>query len=332
MKQFLIFDFRLDSVQKGIFCVAVSTFLFALCAPTAAQQPGKMTRVGFLGTGPAATTDGPLQALRQGLDELGYLEGRDIVIETRWADGRMDQLPALAAELVGLREDILVGVGAVVARAAMSATTTIPIVIAVVIDPANLVAERPGGNLTGLTTFDPQEARKKLALLQEVVPGLARVAILGDQAVRDTKGHAEQARALGLQPQSLTIGGASPDLEGVFQAIRREHADALLVVELPATVMHRKRIAELAARQQLPTLFSGGSSDAGGLLGYGTRVTEAARRMAGYVDRIVKGAHPADLPFGVVERPELIVNLKTAQQIGVKIPPSVLARADKVIK
>jgi putative ABC transport system substrate-binding protein len=319
-------------VQKGIFCIAVSTFLFALCVPTTAQQPGKMTRVGFLGTGPAATTDAPLQALRQGLDELSYVEGRDVVIETRWADGRIDQLPALAAELVGLREDILVGVGAVVARAAMSATRTIPIVIAVVIDPANLVAERPGGNLTGLTTFDRQEARKKLALLLEVVPGLARVAILGDQAVRDTKGHAEQARALGLQPQSRTIAGANPDLEAAFQAIRREHADAVLVVELPATVMHRKRIAELAAQQRLPTLFSGGSSDAGGLLGYGTRVTEAARRLAGYVDRIVKGAHPADLPFGVVERPELIVNLKTAQQIGLTIPPNVLARADRVLR
>ena len=300
-----------------------------------AQQPGKMTRVGFLGTGPAptpATPYAPLQAFRQGLDELGYVDGRDVVIETRWADGRIDQLPALAAELVGLRVDILVGVGAVVARSAKSATTTIPVVMAVVIDPVNLVAERPGGNLTVLTTFDPQEVRKKLALLQEVVPGLARVAILGDQAVRDTKGHAEQARALGLQPQSLTIAGASPDLEAVFQAIRREHADALLVLELPATVMHRKRITELAAQQRLPTLFAAGSSDAGGLLAYGTRLTEAARRLAAYVDRIVKGAQPADLPFEVVVRPELIVNLKTAQEIGVTIPPEVLKRADRVMQ
>ena len=298
-----------------------------------AQQPGKMTRVGFLGTGPAptpATPYAPLQAFRQGLDELAYVDGRDVDIETRWAEGRIDQLPALAAELVGLRVDILVGVGAVVARAFKSATTTIPVVMAVVIDPVNLVAERPGGNLTVLTTFDPQEVRKKLALLQEVVPGLARVAILGDQAVRDTKGHAEQARALGLQPQSLTIAGASPDLEAVFQAIRREHADALLVLELPATVMHRKRIAELAAQQRLPTLFAAGSSDAGGLLAYGTRVTKAARRLAAYVDRIVKGAQPADLPFEVVVRPELIVNLKTAQEIGVTIPPEVLKRADRV--
>ena len=308
-------------------------------ALSGAQQPGKMTRVGFLGTGPAptpATPYAPLREFRQGLDELGYVDGRDVVIETRWADGRIDQLPALAAELVGLKVDIIVGVGAVVGRAAKSATTTIPIVMAVVIDPVNLVAhlERPGGNLTGLTTFDPQEARKKLELLEEVVPGLARVALLGDQALRDTlaKGHAEQARALGLQPQSLTIAGASPDLEAVFQAIRREDADALLVLDLPATVIHRKRIAELAAQQRLPTLFAGGLSDAGGLLSYGTRVTEAARRLAAYVDRIVKGAQPADLPFEVVVRPELIVNLKTAQEIGVTIPPEVLKRADRVIQ
>jgi len=304
-------------------------------AHSEAQQPGKMTRVGFLGPGPAptlATPYGPLQAFRQGLSELGYVDGGDVVIETRWAEGRIDQLPALATELVGLRVDILVGVGAVVARAAKSATTTIPIVVAVVIDHRKSSWWEPGGNLTGLTTFDPQEARKKLALLQEVVPGLARVALLGDQAVRDVRGYAEQARALGLQPQSLTIAGASPDLEAVFQAIRREHADALLVLDLPATATHRKRIAELAAQQRLPTLFWGGSSDAGGLLGYGTRVTEAARRLAAYVDRIVKGAQPADLPFEVVVRPELIVNLKTAQEIGVTIPPEVLKRADRVIQ
>jgi len=304
-------------------------------APSGAQQPGKMTPVWFLGTGPAptpATRYVPLREFRQGLDELGYVDGRDVVIETRWADGRIDQLPALAAELVGLRVDILVGVGAVVARAAKSATTTIPVVMAVVIDPVNLVAERPGGNLTGLTTFDPQGARKKLELLKEVVPGLARVALLGDQALRDTMGHEEQARALGLQPQSLKIAGASPDLRGVFQAMERERADALLVLELPATVAHRRRIAELAAQQQLPTLFAGALSDAGGLLGYGTRVTKAARRLAVYVDRIVKGAQPADLPFEVVVRPELIVNLKTAQEIGVTIPPEVLKRADRVIQ
>ncbi|HEY1269695.1 MAG TPA: ABC transporter substrate-binding protein [Candidatus Binatia bacterium] len=318
---------------------AVCALLFALCWSSEAQQPGKLTRVGFLGTGPAptpATPYGPLQSFRQGLDELGYVDGRDVVIETRWAEGRLDRLPALAAEMVGLKVDIIVGIGAVVAWAAKRATATIPIVMAIVIDPVEdgLVAnlERPGGNLTGLTTFDPQEARKKLELLKEVVPGLARVTLLGDQALRDTKGHEAQARALGLQPQSLDIAEAGPDLQGVFQAIERSRADALLILELPATVAHRRRIADLAAQQRLPTLFAGGLSDAGGLLAYGTRVAKAARRLAAYVDRIVKGAQPADLPFEVVDRPELIVNLKTAREIGVTIPPEVLKRADRVIK
>ncbi len=324
--------------KAAVRSILVTVILLTVAMTAQAQQPGKMTRVGFLGTGPAPTPATPyalLREFRQGLDELGYVDGRDVVIETRWAKGRLDQLSALAAELVALRVDILVGVGSVVGQAAKRATTTIPVVVAVVIDPVavGLVAnlERPGGNVTGLTTFDPQEARKKLELLKEVVPGLARVAILGDQAVRDTKGHADQARALGLQPQSLTIAGASPDLEAVFQAIRREHADALLVLELPATVAHRRRIGELAAQQRLPTLFAGGSSDAGGLLAYGTRVTKAARRLAAYVDRIVKGAQPADLPFEVVVRPELIVNLKTAQEIGVTIPPQMLKRADRIM-
>ena len=271
------FGFSIGRIRsKRVFVFGVCTVLFALCAAAEAQQPGKMTRVGFLGTGPAptpATPYAPLREFRQGLDELGYVDGRDVVIETRWAGGRIDQLPALAAELVGLKVDIIVGVGAVVGGAAKNATTTIPIVMAVVIDPveAGLVAnlERPGGNLTGFTTFDPQESRKKLELLKEVVPGLARVAILGDQEFRDTKSylirhHEEQARAMGLQPQSLKIAGASPDLQGVFQAMERERADALLVLELPATVAHRKRIGELAAQQRLPTLFAGGSSDAGG--------------------------------------------------------------------
>ena len=205
-----------------------------------------------------ATSYAPLQAFRQGLDELGYVHGRNVVIETRWAEGRIDQLPALAAELVGLRVDILVGVGAVVARAFKSATTTIPVVIAVVIDPVNLVAERPGGNLTVLTTFDPQEVRKKLALLQEVVPGLARVASSGIKRCGTRRGMQSRHVHWVCSRRVFTIAGASPDLEAVFQAIKTEHADALLVLELPATVIHRKRIAELAAQQRLPTFVCGG--------------------------------------------------------------------------
>jgi putative ABC transport system substrate-binding protein len=253
------------------------------------------------------------------------------------ATGRDDQLPVLAAELVGQKVDILIGIGGMASRAANGATTTIPVVAAVVINPVgDLVADldRPGGNITGVTTFDPREPRKKLELLKELVPGLARIAFLGDQASPGgvLQNHEDQARDLGLQPQSLKIAGASPDLEGVFDAMRREHVGALLVLSQPATAVHRMRIAEMAAKQRLPTLVPNASSDAGGLIGYGTNLTEAVRRIAVYVDKIRKGAAPADLPFEVFVRPELIVNLKTAHEIGIVIPSDVLRRADRIIQ
>ncbi len=312
-----------------------------VAALAAAQQPGKIARVGYLGSDSAPTPATPnlsLQAFRQGLGELGYVDGRDVIIETRWAEGRIEQLPALAAELVGLRVDVIVGVGAVVVRAAKGATTTIPIVMAVVIDPveAGLVAslERPGGNITGLTTFDPQEAGKKLELLKEVLPGLERVALLADQDIRDRplKAHEDQARALGLHPQGLKLAGANPDLERVFEAMTRERANALLVLEQPATVAHRRRIAEMAVKHRLPTLFARASVDAGGLIGYGTSLAEASQRMAMYVDKILKGAKPRDLPVEVVVRHELVVNVRTAREIGVTIPPEVLKRANQTIQ
>ena len=319
--------------------LALGTVLVAVLA--AAQQPARIPRVAYLGAGsvPTPVTPNPsLQAFRRGLGELGYVDGRDVIIETRWAEGQIEQLPALATELVGLKVDVIVGVGAVVVRAARSATTTIPIVMAVVIDPveAGLVAnlERPGGNITGLTTFDPQEARKKLELLKEVLPGLARVALLVDQDIRDRplRAHEDQARALGLHPQGLKVAGANPDLEGAFEAMRRERADALLVLEQPATVAHRRRIAEMAAKHRLPTLFARASVDAGGLIGYGTSLAEAAARMAAYVDKILKGTKPGDLRVEVVVRHELVVNVRTAREIGVTIPPEVLKRANQTIQ
>ena len=312
-----------------------------LPALTAAQSSATIARVAYLGSGAAPTPATPnlsLQAFRRGLGELGYVEGRDVVIETRWAEGRIDQLPVLAAELVGLKVDAIVAVGASTVRAAKNATTTIPIVMAVVVDPveAGLVAnlERPGGNLTGFATSDPQEASKKFELLKAVLPGLERVALLVDQDIPDRplKAHESQARALGLHPQSLKVAAANPDLEGVFEAMTKERAGALLVLEQPATVAHRKRIAEMASKHRLPTLFARASADAGGLIGYGTSLAEAARLMAGYVDKILKGARPADLPVEVVVRHELVINVGTAREIGVTIPPEVLKRANQVIQ
>ena len=234
--------------------------------------------------------------------------------------------------------DAIVAVGASTVRAAKNATTTIPVVMAVVVDPveAGLVAnlERPGGNVTGFATSDPQEASKKFELLKAVLPGLERVALLVDQDIPDRplKAHESQARALGLHTQSLKVAAANPDLEGVFEAMTKERAGALLVLEQPATVAHRKRIAEMASKHRLPTLFARASADAGGLIGYGTSLAEAARLMAGYVDKILKGARPADLPVEVVVRHELVINVGTAREIGVTIPPEVLKRANQVIQ
>ena len=323
--------------------VLVTLAFGLLLAPLAseAQQPVKIPRVGYIGPALAPTPaqpSPPLQAFQQGLANLGYVEGRDIIIELRFAGGRLERLPELAAELVRLNVDIIALVGAVTARAAKKATTKIPIVFAMVVDPvaddvvANL--ERPGGNVTGITSFDPQQPRKQLELLKEAIPGLVRVALLGDQGVSDflLKANEKQARALRLQPELLRVKGPTPDLEGAFAAMKKERADALLVLEEPINAAYRKQIAQLAAMHRLPTMFPGDRADAGGLIAYGTSVDEAARNMAGYVDKILKGAKPGDLAVEVLTRHRLIINLKTAREIGVTIPPQVLKRADQVIQ
>lgn len=280
-----------------------------------------------------------LQGFRQGIRDLGYVEGRDIIVESRWAEGRSERLPDLAAELVLLKVEIIVTVGSTASRAAIKSTTSIPIVFAVTVDPllppafvANL--ERPGGNVTGVTTFDPQQARTQLELLKEIVPGLTRVVLLGDQGTRGARmaANEEAARAMGLQPQVLGVGGPTPDLEGIFEAMKRERAEALLMLDNPVVTTHRRRIAELAAKHRLPTLFTRDHVDAGGLMAYGTSFAETGQSMAAYVDKILKGAKPGDLPVEIVMRPELIINLKTAREIGLTIPPQILRRASQLIQ
>jgi putative ABC transport system substrate-binding protein len=282
-----------------------------------------------------------LEALRQGLADLGYVDGRTLVIEPRWAEGQVERLPELAADLVQLDVDIIVTLGGVATRAAKNATATIPIVFAVVIDPvaSGLVADRqrPGGNLTGFTSFDPQEMRPHLELLKESLPGLARVTFLGDASLPGSPEASrawdqQQAQAAGLQAHSLRIRGPSPDLDGAFEAARREGAQAVLVLEMPATIEHRHRIAASAIRHRLPTLFVGGYGDAGGLIAYGTSRVETGQRVAAYVDRILKGAQPGTLPVERLTRYELIVNLKTARELGVTLAPALLQRADRVIE
>ena len=308
----------------------------SVLAPCQTQQPAKVPRVGFLA--PQGRSLPLLDAFRQGLADLGYVEGRNVVIEPRFAEGQYERFPELIGELVGLKVDVLAVTGAVTARAAKKAVTDIPIVFTIVVDPVadNVVPslERPGGNITGVTSFDPQQATKQFQLLKEVIPGLKRVAILGDQGVSEAlmKSSEEQARALGVEPQRLRVAGPNPDLEAAFSAFKQGHADALLVLEEPVLGVHAKTIADLAAKDRLPALFPPSRVAAGGLISYGTSQTAGIHRMAAYVDKILKGTKPGDLPVETVNRYELIVNQKTAQAIGVAIPPEVLKRADRVIE
>jgi putative ABC transport system substrate-binding protein len=310
--------------------------LCAVLAPAGAQQTTKIPRIVFLA--PQGRSLPLFDAFRQGLSDLGYIDGKNIIIEPRFAEGHYERFPEIFAELVGLKVDVLAVTGAVTARAAKKAVTDIPIVFSVVVNPLadNVVPslQRPGGNLTGVTCFDPQQATKQFELLKEVIPGLKRVAILGDQGVSEAlmKAGEEQARALGLQPQRLRVAGPNPDLEGAFAAIKQEHADALLVLEEPVLGVYATKVAELAATDRLPTLFAPSRVAAGGLIFYGTSQVEAIRRMTAYVDKVLKGAKPGDLPVEAVTRYELIVNLKTAKEIGITIPPEVLKRANQVIQ
>lgn len=310
--------------------------LGAVLAPSRAQQAAKIPRVGFLA--PQGRSLPLFDAFRQGLADLGYVDGKNIKIEPRFAEGHYERFPEIFAELVGLKVDIIAVTGAVTTRAAKKAVTGIPIVFSVVVDPVadNVVAslERPGGNLTGVTSFDPQQAKKQLELFKEVIPGLKRVAIMGDQGVSEALIKASEAQAgeLGLQTLRLRVAGPNPDLDGAFAAIKQAHADGLLVLEEPVLGVYANKIAEMAAADRLPTMFAPSRVGAGGLISYGTSQVEAIRRMAAYVDKVLKGAKPETLPVETITKYELDVNLKTAQQIGVTISPEVLKRADRVIQ
>jgi putative ABC transport system substrate-binding protein len=315
----------------------VGLVLGASLARAEAPQTARIHRVGFIYPGSKQLT--PLfDVFRRELAGLGYVEGQNIVIEPRFAEGQYERIPDLAAELVRLKMDVIAVQGAVTVRAARKVVTAIPMVFAIVVDPVadDVVANpsRPGGNITGVTTFDPHQPRKQLELLKESIPGIKRVALLGDRGISEAllKANEEQARALGLQSQRFRVAGPTPDLDGAFAAFTKEHADAVVVMEEPVPMNHRKRIAELAAKYRLRTLFPPTGADAGGLIAYGTSFPEGYRHMAAYVDKVLKGAKPGELPVETVNRYELIVNLKTARAIGVTIPPEVLKRADRIIE
>jgi len=293
-------------------------------------------RVGFLG--PMGRLSPTFEAFRQGVAELGYVEGQSIEIVPRFAQGQYERFPELIADLLRANVDVLVVQGAVTLRAVKEAATDIPTVFSIVLDPVKegLVANlaRPGENITGVTTFDPQQPRKQIELFKRVIPSLRRVALLGDAGISEAliKAGEEQAGALGLQPQRLRVVGPTPDLDGAFAAMRKAHADALLALEEPVVVMYGKEIAQLAAQNRIPAMSSPILPEAGALLAYGTSFNAGMRRMAAYVDKILKGAKAGDLPVETLTRYELIVNLKTAGEIGVTIPPAVLQQAVRVIQ
>jgi putative tryptophan/tyrosine transport system substrate-binding protein len=304
-----------------------------------AQQQPKVPQIGFLHPASAASISARTEAIRQALRELGYVEGRNISLEYRYAEGKFDRLPALAAELVRLKVDVIVTGTAAATHRAKEASESIPIVMAAVSDPVSLgfVASlaRPGGNITGLSTLSPEISGKRLELLRETVPRLSRLAVLGDRTNPDSARSLREtelaARVLGVKHQFLELRGPK-DLESAFRDASNGRADAVLV--LPGTVnSHRTQVVELALKSRLPAIYYAPEwAEDGGLMTYGVSFTDLYRRAAYYVDRILKGIKPADLPVEQPTKFELVVNLKTAKQIGLTIPPNVLARADRVIK
>jgi putative ABC transport system substrate-binding protein len=316
---------------------ALGALLFALSVPAEAQQPGKVPRIGLLAGGSLASSAPLVEAFRQGLRELGYVEGKNLIIEERYAEGQLERYPALAAELVRLKMDIIVCSGRPSTQAARQATSTIPIVMAAVGNPigSGFVASlaRPGGNVTGLTTIRKDLTGKRLELLTEAAPKISRVAVLwGPPAASNFKETEVVAGSLGLELQSLEVRN-SGDLEGAFRAATKERAQALVALRNPTIFNERKRIAELAIKSRLPAIYDDKEFvDASGLMSYGTNQADLYRHVAVYVDKILKGSKPADLPVEQPMKFEFIVNLKTAKQIGLTIPPNVLARADKVIR
>jgi putative tryptophan/tyrosine transport system substrate-binding protein len=320
---------------------SIITLLLSLLAvplAAAAQPPGKVYRIGYLApTPPPARV---WEALLDGLRERGYHEGRNLVFERRFTEGNAERFPEFAAELVRLRVDCIIVPTTPAALAAKHATTTIPIVIPTALDPvgAGLVASlaRPGGNITGLSAFGPELSGKRLELLQEVVPGLTRVAVLWNAANpanaavwQETQG---SARVLGLRLHSQAVQGPQ-DFERAFALMAQARPDALLVLGDTLIYMYEQQIVEFATQNHLPSMFGRRQSVmAGGLMSYGPSVPDLYRRAATYVDKILKGTKPTDLPVEQPMKFELVLNLKTAQALGLTVPPPVLFRADEVIQ
>ena len=326
--------------KAAVLSILSAVVLLAVAVIAEAQQPKKVPRIGYLtASTPVAQLPGT-EALREGLREFGYVEGQNIAIEFRYAEEKPERLPALAAEMVRLKVDVIVTGGPTATRTAKETTNTVPIVMSQDSDPVGngFVASlaRPGGNITGLATLSPELSGKRLELLKEIVPKLNRVAVLGTstnpgnaQGLKETE---LAAKAFRVQLQYLDVRDPK-DIEIAFREASGEQADAVLVLGGPVVLPQRTKVAELAVKNRLPAIYNRPEFvEAGGLVSYSASYTDMSRRAATYVDKILKGAKPADLPVEQPTKFEFIINLKAAKQIGLTIPPNVLARADKVIK
>jgi len=315
---------------------ALALSLFAAPLAGEAQPGGKIPRIGMLR--PGSPPDPLVEAFRQGLRELGYVEGHTISIEYRWAEGRDERLPGLVADLIRHNVDVIVTAGSL-ALLAKRATSTTPIVMPVSNNPvgAGLVASfaRPGGNVTGLSFLAEELPGKWMELLKEALPGVSRVAVLWDPATEagQLKVSEAAARSLGVRLHALKVQ-RSEDLGTAFAEAQKDRADALIVLASPFFYVHRTRLVELATKHRLPTMYSQREFvvESGGLMSYGPSLRDLFRRAAGYVDKVLKGARPADLPVEQPTKFEFVINRKTAKALGLTIPPSVLARADEVIE
>ena len=325
-------------MTKNLLRLTLCALLLALSVPVEAQLPKKIPRIGYLAASRIAADS--RAAINQGLRKLGYIEGQNITIEYRYAEGKFERLPVLAGELVLLKVDVILTAGSTATRAAKEATSTIPIVMLQDNDPvaSGFVASlaRPGGNITGLSTLRPEISAKRLELLKEIVPGLSRVGVFG---ASDNPGNAQALKevelatgALRLQVQYLDIRSPK-DIGPAFEEARKASVGGILELGGPLLLVHQTALLNLAAKNRLPAMWvRRGFVEAGGLMSYGVDTTDLIRRAATYVDKILKGAKPADLPVEQPTKFEFIINLKTAKQIGLTIPPNVLARADKVIR
>jgi putative ABC transport system substrate-binding protein len=329
-------------MTKKIILLALCSLLFAPCSAAQAQQPKKVPRIGYLSANDPASESARAEAIRLALRALGYIEGQNIATEYRYAEGKIDRVPELAAELVRLKVDVIVAAGGVITiRPAMNATKTIPIVM--VGGGADPVKEglveslaRPGGNVTGTTRLGGELGGKRLELLKEAVPKLVRVAVLYDPAAPASVLEVKEvlpaaARALGLTLRYWEVRAAD-GFEKVFAALNKQRPDGLYVSGGPLMAANKKRIADFALKNRLPSMGNREFVEAGGLMSYGADEADSYRRAATYVDKILKGTKPADLPVEQPTKFEFVINLKAAKQIGLTIPPNVLARADKVIK